>query len=144
MRRLLEWRVFLVVNVLVLFLLALSFGKEFARNYTIQREINALQSQADALSARNIEIQQLTQAIQTESFIEREARLKLGLSKPGERVVVIDDGEALTGVSGTPITEEVTTAVSASSDVVEIPEVANPLKWWYYFFDHYRFDDLLP
>lgn len=136
-RNLLERRLFLAVNVAIFCLLLLSFGKEFARNYQIQREIHALQTQAEALSARHLEIQQLTQAIQTESFIEREARLKLGLSKPGEQVVVIGETGGRSGTAtGAESLEAVETLLATPSLEQNDPRsVANFRKWWYYFFD---------
>lgn len=141
-RRLLGLRLFLVVNVLVLFFLALSFGKEFVHNYEIQQEISQLQAQADQLAAHNFQVQQLSQVMQTESYVEREARLKLGLSKPGEQLVVVgqkDANAAPQPVQDDPVAKNVTLdAPPAGSETA----IANPKKWWYYFFDRKMFDAL--
>ncbi len=134
---------FFVVNVIILFFFVLAFGKEFARNYTIQREINELQAQADTLAARNLEVAELAQAIQTESFIEREARLKLGLSKPGEQVVVVDEGGVGQAMdAGVTAVEQAQAlmAAAASEEGETYTDVANQTKWWYYFFDKPKFE----
>jgi len=94
-RRLLEFRLFFVVNAVILVLLALSFGREFLRNMEIQHDIADLKAQATSLEAKSLEIAQLNTAFQTESYIEREARLKLGLKKPGEEVVVVQEGSGM-------------------------------------------------
>ncbi len=139
-RRLLGLRVFLVVNVLVLLFLGLSFGKEFVHNYEIQQEISELQSQADQLAAHNFEVQQLSQVMQTESYVEREARLKLGLSKPGEQVVVVGANDPKPAA---PVQEDpVATATEETTQSGSMTAIANPKKWWYYFFDRKTFDAL--
>lgn len=140
-RRLLELRLLLVVNGVILVLLALSFGREFVRNFEIQRDIDRLQSQSVELSAKNLQIAQLNTAFQTESFIEREARLKLGMKKPGENVVVIQqEGD-------TPVENGITTDETDPLNILEDHDseqlqVSTPTKWLYYFFDKSKFNDI--
>ncbi|MBM5789967.1 hypothetical protein FJZ23_02695, partial [Candidatus Parcubacteria bacterium] len=98
----------------------------------IRREIAALQSQADALAARNIALSELQTAVQTQSFIEREARLKLGLKKPGEEVVVVQEGESGEGIGSDQQDDPLGLVLDAQS--AKEP-VANATKWWYYFFN---------
>lgn len=145
-RRLLGLRVVLVVNVVVLILLSLSFGREFVRNYSIQKDVAELRQTAQQLEARNLEIAEMHTQMQTESFIEKEARLKLGLKKPGERVIVVqEDGE------GDVSNNEEKTANAAgrenatfddSLDGEDQKTVSNAKKWWYYFFDQQSFEQI--
>lgn len=140
LQRLLELRLLLVVNAVILVLFSLSFGREFIRNFEIQRDIESLQTQADELSATNLQISQLNTAFQTESFIEREARLKLGMKKPGETVVVIQSPQE--GTAQEVVLSDQTDPLNILTDEPSTPErVANPNKWWYYFFDKQRFND---
>lgn len=137
----LELRLLVVVNAIILFILVLSFGREFVRNFEIQRDIALLQTQAEELAATNLQISQLNTAFQTESFIEREARLKLNMKKPGEQVVVIRSPE--NGIVTEPILEEGTDPLNLLAEEEFDPRsVANPNKWWYYFFDKPRFTEL--
>lgn len=138
--RLIRWRLLLVVNLLVVVFLGFSLSREVVRTRTIGAEIAQLQAQADELAAQNIDLSELRTAMQTESYIEREARLKLGMKKPGETVVVVQEegtsaiGEE-TGDANDPLDlvldDQMTTVV-----------VANPTKWWYYFFDKNTFNVL--
>ncbi|HBO99678.1 MAG: putative membrane protein [Candidatus Uhrbacteria bacterium GW2011_GWF2_41_16] len=136
-RRLLDVRWFFILNLVVLGFLLLSFGKEFARHYTIQQEIHRLQVQAEELGAHKLEIEQLAQAMQTEAFIEREARLKLGLRKPGEEVVVIEEKKE-TSTPGSIESPLIRDGTTPSTSTV----LANLKKWWYYFFDHQTFESI--
>lgn len=135
-RRLIEFRLLFVVNAVILVAIGFSFGREWIRNREIQNEIAGLRDQAAALQTRNLQIADLNTAFRTESFIEREARLKLGLKKPGENVVVIQDG----GAEGTAASDADAEAIAKAADPrtllaldVYEPEVANPTKWWHYF-----------
>lgn len=136
-RRILEFRLLFVINAVVFVALAFSFGREWIRNREIRDQIASLQAQAESLEARNLEIADLNTAFRTQSFIEREARLKLGLKKPGENVVIIQNGQSTPVANTDGETENVTQAqdpraLLAQADVPE--EVANPSKWWQYFF----------
>ncbi len=132
-KRLFRWRFFFVVNLFVILLLSLTLGREIYRSHDIQAEIDALQAQADDLAARNIAMSELGTAMQTRSFIEREARLKLGLKKPGEEVVIIKNDNKTVGE------DEIADASDPLNLVIDpdvpVDDVANSKKWWYYFFD---------
>lgn len=138
--RLIRWRLLLVVNFLVIVFLGVSLSREVVRSRAIGEQIAELQAQADELAAQNIDLSELRTAMQTESYIEREARLKLGMKKPGETVVVVQ--EEGTGTSG----QETGDASDPLDLVLDGQEtavaVANPTKWWYYFFDKNMFNEL--
>ncbi len=136
----LEFRFLFIVNFIVLAFLAWSFGREFLRNREIQRDIASLQAEAYALQARNLEITRLHSTLQTESSIEREARLKLGLKKPGEQVVVIQPGTQTTQEADGAAPSDPLGILSGESGV---RTVANPVKWWYYFFHREAFRQLI-
>jgi cell division protein FtsB len=136
-QRLFQWRFFFVVNLVIIVLLSLSFGRQFVRDRDIQKEISELQAQADELMAKNISITELQTAVQTKSFIEREARLKLGMKKQGESVVVIkevayEEGEDLS----TDLSDPLGLVLDEMTEVVFVP---NHTKWWYYFFNKKEF-----
>ncbi len=135
-----KWRFFFVINLFVILLLSLTLGREIYRSHDIQSEIDALQSQADDLVARNIAMSELGTAMQTKSFIEREARLKLGLKKPGETVIVIKEDGKTVGEDELANTSDPLNLVIDSGEVVD--NVANSRKWWYYFFNKQAFNAL--
>lgn len=138
--RLIRWRLLLVVNVLVIAFLGVSLSREIVRSRAIGSEIEMLQAQADSLLANNIDLSELKTAMQTESYIEREARLKLGMKKPGETVVVIQDEASLNAQeAGSDPNDPLDYVLEDEGTDVA---VANPQKWWYYFFDKQAFNAL--
>ena len=133
MRRLLSWRGFCAVNLLLAAFVAAGFGREYVRQRGLHDEIAGLQRKADELSARQFDLFALTSSLRTESYIEREARLKLGLKRPGEAVVVVRDGPA--------VGADEPSAAHGPDEAA--PAVANSAKWWYYFFDRETYQSLV-
>lgn len=123
----------MVVNLIILLFIGMSFGREFYRDYEIQNEIDALRLEAEQLSAHNFEISKLNDSLETETFLEEEARLKLGLSKPGERlVVVVDEGP-----------ETISLNLGGQEEAIsreELENVSNPERWYYYYFNQRKFE----
>lgn len=91
------------------------------RNRSIDADIARLQGQAQTLETRNVELVELLKRFETSGFLEREARLKLNLQKPGETVVVVERGSAA--------------ATSTAPIVPERTRIGNAERWWRYFFD---------
>lgn len=138
-QRVIRWRFFVVVNLVIALMIGMSLGREVVRNRTIAAEIYGLQQEAESLAARNIEISELRTAMQSESFIEREARLKLGMQLPGETVVVISDEGTATTISDDP-NDPLGLVIDETTN---FDSVANTTKWWYYFFDKDRFNQIV-
>ena len=135
LRRILELRLFLVVNLFILCFLTLSFGREFFRDYQIQRDIQALQAEAEALEVRNLEIAAYNAELQTEEFLESEARLRLGYAEPGEQLVVVVDEEE----NATDQNDNYSELITYNSEQTDFEDVSNAQRWYYYFFDHQEF-----
>ncbi|MFH1405075.1 MAG: septum formation initiator family protein [Patescibacteria group bacterium] len=141
--KLLRFRYLFVINGVIIVLLVIVFGREFVRNREIQQEISALQEQAQELESRNIQIFELGSLMQTESYIEREARLKLGLKKPGEEVVVIqkDKPQEINPSDPTNLQDHPLIALVDDSNNPE--KISNSSKWWIYVFDKPKFSKMI-
>lgn len=110
----------LAIFVLAIFLV-LAAGKAFLKRYQVDKEIKKLETEISKLGESNRQLSDLLQYLNTDFFAEREARLKLGLQKPGEKVVVIPDkGSSM---------------ANSSEKEYNKKELSNPQKWWRYFFN---------
>ncbi len=121
----LRWPAFLIANAVLLLLVGVSTLRETYQGWTVDRQIQALQSQAESLEGKKMELVRLTDSLASPDYVDLEARRRMGWKKPGERVVVLAgyvDGAAATGTVSAPVKRE-------SSQ-----EVDNPHKWWDYFF----------
>ena len=131
--RLFRWRYFSLVNLFLILLIVFSFSREMIRRHDIDAQIATLKKQAQSLQTQNGSLNELYQAVQTETYIEREARLKLGLKKPGESVVILSDsaGSQSTPKGADPLDP---LGLVAEGSGIQKP-LANSQKWWYYFFN---------
>lgn len=125
-KRLFGLKTFLIVNLALLFLITLSFGREFVRNYEIDKEIKDLEEKAAALETHNQEIIELAERLNTDDYLEQEGRMRLGLMKPGEQVAVISEPELAGEIAEPEATGESKKANKQKSNIE---------LWWEYFFD---------
>lgn len=98
------------------------FVREYLRSRQIDQEILSLKQEADRLQVRNFQVSSLEASLQNGEYLEREARLKLGLRKEGEQVVVLQQPEA---PAPSP----------AAQAAAQEPGWSNPKKWWTLFVD---------
>jgi cell division protein FtsB len=123
-RLLRTWR-FMVVNLAVFCLVAWGLVGEWIRNYHLATEVSAKVQQADEMQDAYIKAAESARLLESGALAEREARLKLNLQKPGERVVVIRGS----GVDSTASTVE--DEVVSEEPVID---ESNIVGWWRYFF----------
>lgn len=120
MTKILYSKSFIFFLLIVLVLAIIAFGRESYRNFGINQEIKNLEKKIEQLKASNEELIGLEEYFQSEEFLEKQARLKLNLTKPGEKVIIIKQIEEDLKELG----QEETIA----------KEISNIQKWWEYFF----------
>ena len=76
-------------------LLSLSVAKNLNRSSQINNQIKAEKTKLAKIEADNKNLQEQLFETQSSDFIEKEVRDKLGLSKPGEAIVVLPDADSL-------------------------------------------------
>ena len=109
--------VILLLVFLVLFVIAL--GRESYRFFRVNQEIKDLEQRIVELEKSSEELAKMEEYFQSEEFLEKEARLKLNLTKPGEKVIIVKQPEGFMDGEGRGVAVE---------------DVSNIQKWWNYFF----------
>lgn len=119
---------FLSLVLVIFLLLAVSLAKEFYRSHQINQEIALLQEEINQLEGKNQEFSEFVEFLKTDVYLEEQARIKLGMKAPGEKVIVLKDG---------PINEngEVESSSGGEEGLVskESRFTSNRTKWWNYF-----------
>ena len=77
-----------LIGLLVLF--AIPLTRNWRQKHEIDREIAELEIQSKELEHKNSSLKQVLDYMQSDQFVEHEARTKLNYKKPGEQVVVIE------------------------------------------------------
>lgn len=126
-QRLFRSKAVIVFEVLLLVVISSALAKEVVRRYQIQGEIKSLQNQVQQSEQKKTELQGLISYFDSDAFKEEQARLKLGLQKPGESVVTVL-GESTEGVNA--VAAELGTGTEQKAATT-----SNPHRWWNRFFN---------
>lgn len=112
---------------ILLFLVGVSTIKETYQGWKVEQEIQGLQMQVATLEGKKLHLTDTLQRLQAPDTLDKEARLRLGVQKPGERVFVIPAAEAA-------VANNVGEGDGSSGSAADI---SNPYKWFQYFFIHH-------
>jgi len=127
--RLLKSKLLIIGEITLLIFISVALGKEIIRRYQIRHQIEGLQAEIQKLEQNKVELSELIEYFNSESFNEEQARLKLGLQKPGESVVVVPSEQGY--VKGAEIVLDEQGIGYSNSDQ---EDSSNPQQWWNYFF----------
>lgn len=116
----------LAASAVVIILLAAGIAREYSARRALDRQIAELTDELGQLNKRNTGFLRSIQAFQSGFFIEEQARMKLNLVKPGEKVAVIP----LASLKNEP------PGAGGEAESVDSPSSAwrNAGSWWQYFF----------
>jgi cell division protein DivIC len=85
-----------LVFVLLLCYLAVACTSQFSKLYNMERDVVSIREEVEYLKQRNADLRQELQTVQSDAYIEKTAREKLGLIKQGEtRVLTVAPGTEL-------------------------------------------------
>lgn len=81
--------------LLIIVLMTLSIIRNIGKITAIRKEVDAERQRIEKLKIENEELQKRISETQSDEFVERQIRDKLGLVKEGEIVMVLPDEEVL-------------------------------------------------
>lgn len=110
------------LGILVIILISYPLAKNLSKTHKINQEINDLKNEINELDNTNFDLKKVIDFLESDSYLEKEARLNLGLKMPGEEVVVIKekDSELVNEINGT--------------NGEGLKKLSNFSKWFNYFF----------
>jgi cell division protein FtsB len=118
------------LGLLILTLISVPLGASISKRNKISQEIKELEKEISQIENKNKDLNKLISYLESSQFIEEQARLKFGLKKPGEEVVIIKE-------------DYNNIRQNKESNIFKIPglenakpekQLANPERWWRYFF----------
>ena len=139
-RKLIGSKLFLLLIVFILIALTISVGRESYHKYQLTKEINQLKSEIGRLEKNGQHLADLLEYFGEESYLEKEARLKLNLQKPGEKLVIIsgeENGQLDQGNEFYQGEDYLTAPGDSQRDLSQLggeQTEINFWKWWEYFF----------
>lgn len=100
--------------------------RESYREWKVDQEIRQMQAEVERLEGRKLTLAELIQRLDSPDAVDKEARTRLGLSKPGERVII------LRGMDETVSWQDDAGTVAPEEAPVDTRD--NPKRWLEYFF----------
>lgn len=121
------------VYLLVFWMLFL-LGRSLWQNWDLKHSITKLNEQLVTLEQQKKDLENLNLYYSSDSFKELEARKRLGLKKPGEKLVVLPamSPSAELATSGNFL-EQVDQEKKSIAGVTTPTKIPNWLLWWQYF-----------
>jgi len=107
---------FIFILILALIGLVIAVSKESYRRYQIDKEAADLKKEIASLEEKNESLTDLLNYFNSEKFLEKEARLKLNLTKEGEKLVIISSDK--------------TAGPENQDESNQEEEISNFEKWW--------------
>lgn len=114
--------IWLIIGFLIFIFVFSAFLRITWQKMEIQGQIDKLKNEAERLETDNKDLTGYLDYFASESFKEREMRLKLNLQKPDERVIIISREEDKSK-------KEAPASLDDKSQML-----SNMKKWWEYFF----------
>ncbi|MBI5467115.1 MAG: septum formation initiator family protein [Candidatus Kerfeldbacteria bacterium] len=119
------WIVVISGTLLVVFVIAIV--RELINGHNVSQQVARLRAEVTQEQAQQRQLQDLIEYLGSPTFQEQEARLKLGLKKSGERVIVVPPEPSNSNTNGTD-------QASGSSTSNDEANASHASRWWTYFF----------
>lgn len=88
---LLNEKVLTVLSLVLLILIGIPLVKNINRRNKVNTEIAQLEQEISMIENKNTNLNKLLKYIESDQFVEEQARLNLGMKKPNENVVIVRD-----------------------------------------------------
>jgi cell division protein FtsB len=108
----------MILLLLILGFIVYSIYQNLQQDKNIANRTDSLDQEINRLEEENLELTNLIEYFASSEYIEKEAREKLNLAKPGEKVVIISKENIL-----------------LSGDKKDFNQEAGFKVWWNYFFE---------
>ncbi|MDD4333086.1 MAG: septum formation initiator family protein [Patescibacteria group bacterium] len=107
-----------ILGLAVIIFISIPLAKNITKRYTVNKELKELQKEISDLENRNKDFKGVISYLESDQFVEEQARLNLNLKKEGEKVIIIKE-------------EALATSTNINSDEESI---SNFQCWINYFF----------
>jgi len=115
------------LGLVIIILISFPLSKNISKKYKIDQEIKELEKEINDLEYRNNDFKKLISYLESDQFVEEQAKLNLGLKKQGEEAIIVKEkNETVNSETGDFIIGDIDN---------KSLNYSNPQRWWYYFFN---------
>jgi len=129
-RTMLSSKLFTIVMIVIIVLIAQPLIKKINQRRELNKEISEMQEEVKRVENKNEDLKGLIDYLESDSFVEKEARLNLDLRRPGEKVAVVKD------INNTTVDKKIKSVfnIPGLNKQQEYLPQNNWQKWYDYFF----------
>ena len=117
-------KIFVVILALVVLVLTFNLFVQFTNSQKVENSVEVLKKEISQIEKENNNFSNLVDYFNGDLFVEKEARTKLGLTKKGESVMVVENSQE----------GELELLTSPQEKKIINQPKTNPQIWWDYFF----------
>lgn len=122
-----RWPLLVAASGTLFLVVGISTVRETYREYQVDQEIRQMQGQIEQYEGRKLSLVELLTRLDSKEALDKEARTRLGLRKPGERVIILQGSD---GMQASWQDEVQTQVVNETAPDLR----SNPKRWLDYFF----------
>jgi len=131
-KKLLFSKPLIVLEVAAIAFIGFYVVREAVTKQAVEQEIARLEQEIGALEQNKDDLGALLDYVQTDAFVEQEARQKLNLVSEGEQLLVIPEVDAASASAPDAPGASAQEAVPQQ----RVLGASNAVHWWTYFFEH--------
>ncbi len=128
-------KTFALIGLIIIVLISIPLAKRVSQKYKIDREIKDLEAEIADLENKNIDLKELINYLESDQFVEEQARLQFGFKKEGEEVVVIKSEEVGQNQERIEAGGSAVFGIVGSDKNQSAQSISNPERWRGYFFE---------
>ncbi len=120
------------LGLIIIILISFPFIKNTLKQYKINKEISELKKEIADLQNKNVDLKNFVSYLESDQFAEEQARLNLGLKKPGEEVMIIKNANENSLIENSSSSQTIFSIPGYEKIKPEVKK-SNPEKWLNYF-----------
>lgn len=124
-----------LVGLAVVIFISVPFIKNEIKQYRVNKEIEELKKEVSDLQNKGAELKNFVSYLESDQFAEEQARLNLGLKKPGEELMVIKGESNSASSTGSNTENNQIFNIPGYEKSQPVAEKTNLGKWLDYFFN---------
>ena len=125
-------KVLTLLGLLIIVLISLPLARNIIQRRKIDFEIKELEEEVKKVESKNNDFKRMIEYLESNQFIEEQARLNFGLKKNGEEVAVIKNNNEV--AIATSLSGETIFTIPGLEKPQPLKPANNPQKWQRYFF----------
>ena len=121
-----------LIGLLAIALAGFPLAKNKLKQYRLNKEINELKKEINGLNNKGADLKNFVAYLQSDQFVEEQARLNLNLKKAGEELTVIKSGAGAANQASSTGGNSIF-SIPGYDQEKSRPGASNPRKWVDYF-----------